>query len=136
MSIDNPATIADIENDVTVIKAVAGQAQLYETGDTITTTGAVQTLWVSETPSGLFIPAYLLIDFTNQTVTETVDIVIYYRITSGGGYIAFDSDPITAVQSHLGKVIEFLPNRYGIKVTIEKTAGTNRAYIWEVWYYA
>jgi len=52
MSIDNPAAIADIENDVTVIKAVAGQAQLYETGDTITTTGAVQTLWVSETPSG------------------------------------------------------------------------------------
>ena len=95
-----------------------------------------QTLYVNEAPSGLFIPAYLLIDFTNQTVTETVVITEYYRIKSGGDYIAFDGDPFTAVQSPLGKVIVFLPNRYGIKVTIEKTAGTNRAYIWEVWYYA
>ena len=30
--------------------------------------------------------------------------------------------------------IDLLPNRYGVKVTIQKTAGTNRAYDWEAIY--
>jgi len=30
--------------------------------------------------------------------------------------------------------IDLEPNRFGVQVTIEKTAGTNRDYDWEVFY--
>jgi len=136
MPLDNPADIGDIEDDVTVIKAVAGQKQLYETGDTLTTDGNEQTLYVNESPSGVFDPVCVMIDFTAQTVTETVVVKVYYRIKSGGNYILLDEDEFAATQDPDLKLIELEPNRFGIKVTIEKTAGTNRAYDWEVHYYA
>ena len=136
MGIDNPAYIADIEDDVTVIKAVAGQKQLYETGDTITTDGTEQTLYVNESPSGVFDPVCVMVDFTAQTATETVVLKIYYRMKSGGNYIKFDDEDYIGAQDPDGQIINFEPNRFGVKVTIEKTGGTNRAYDWEVHYYA
>jgi hypothetical protein len=136
MPLDNPTYIADIEDDVTVIKAVSGQKQLYETGDTLTTDGNEQTLYVNESPSGVFDPVCVMIDFTAQTVTETVTVKVYYRIKSGGNYILLDEDEFIAAQDPDLKLIELEPNRFGIKITIEKTAGTNRAYDWEVHYYA
>ena len=136
MGVYNPAAIADIADDVTVIKAVSGQKQLYETGDTLTTDGTEQTLYVNESPSGLFDPICVMIDFTAHTAGETVTVKVYYRIKSGGDYILLDETEYAGAQDPDLILTELEPNRFGIKVTIEKTAGTNRAYDWEVHYYA
>ena len=136
MGVYNPAFITDIADDVTVIKAVSGQKQLYETGDTLTTDGTEQTLYVNESPSGLFDPICVMIDFTAHTAGETVTVKVYYRIKSGGDYILLDETEYAGAQDPDLILTELEPNRFGIKVTIEKTAGTNRAYDWEVHYYA
>jgi len=77
-----------------------------------------------------------MIDFTAHTAGETVTIKVYYRIKSGGDYILLDEEEFIGAQDPDLIMIELEPNRFGIKVTIEKTAGTNRAYDWEVHYYA
>ena len=136
MPFAQPAAIEEIADDVTVIKAVSGQKQLYETGDTLTTDGTEQTLYVNEAPSGVFDPICVMIDFTAHTATETVTIKVYYRIKSGGDYILLDEEEFIGAQDPDLILTELEPNRFGIKVTIEKTAGTNRAYDWEVHYYA
>jgi len=57
-----------------------------------------------------------------------------YRIIPGGALIEQDEVTFAAAQDPDLKNIDLEPNRYGISVTIEKTAGTNRAYPWEVFY--
>ncbi|GAG53559.1 unnamed protein product, partial [marine sediment metagenome] len=129
------AEVADIRINTDAIRAITdAEPILEETGGTLTTDGTEQNVYVNEAPSGVYRPVCVKIDFTNQTVTETVVLRTYYRITPGGGYV--QQDPVT----YLGVVdpalinVDLEPNRYGIKVTIAKTAGTNRAYDWETFY--
>ena len=56
------------------------------------------------------------------------------RLKSGGNYIEFDELTLAGVQDPLGVSLDLYPNVYGIKVTIEKTIGTNRDYDYEVWF--
>ena len=76
----------------------------------------------------------LNIDFTNQTATETVVLREYYRIKSGGAYVLQDEATFIGVQDPELIHITLKDNRFGVKVTIEKIAGTNRAYDYEVVY--
>jgi hypothetical protein len=107
---------------------------LTETGGTLTTDGTVQNLYINNAPAGVFSPKKVQVDFTNQTATETVIIRESYRIKSGGGYIEKDAVTFAGVQSPLLKNVILEENRFGTKVTIEKTGGTNRDYDWEVFY--
>jgi len=131
----NTDLIPGIEIITDAIRAITdAEAILEETGGTLTTDGTEQNVYVNEAPSGVYRPVCVKIDFTNQTVTETVVLRTYYRIVPGGGYV--QQDPVT----YLGVVdpelinVDLEPNRYGIKVTIEKTVGTNRDYDWEALY--
>jgi len=109
-------------------------AILTETGGTVTTDGAEQTVYINNAPAGVYAPRGVKIDFTNQTATETVVLKLYYRIKSGGNLILQDTLTFTgAVSPELIK-IGLDENRYGVKVTIQHTAGTNRAYDWGVYY--
>ena len=121
-------TIANIFNAVNAILT------LTETGATITTDGTVQTIYINDAPAGVFSPKKVLIDFSNQTATETVIIREWYRIKSGGGYIEKDNVTFAGVQTPLLKNVILEDNRFGVKVTIEKTGGTNRDYVWEAIY--
>jgi len=107
---------------------------LTETGGTITTDGTEQDLYINNAPFGVFDPKTLLIDFANQTAAETVVITEYYRIKSGGDWIKLDNNTYVAVQDPFLKSVTLHPNRFGIKVTIEKTGGANQAYDYEVFY--
>ncbi len=132
------AEVADIRINTDLIPAIRAitdtEPILEETGGTLTTDGTEQNVYVNEAPSGVYRPVCVKIDFTNHTATETVVLRAYYRIAPSGGYI--QQDPVT----YLGVVdpelinIDLEPNRYGIKITIEKTAGTNRDYDWEAFY--
>ena len=117
-----------------LVSLVASMFVLTETGGTVTTDGTVQILYVNDAPAGVYSPRIINIDFTNQTATETIELSVYYRIKSGGTPRLSDVVTVTGAQDVDLKTIELKDNRFGVLVTIEKTAGTNRAYDYEVFY--
>jgi len=131
------ATLEDVGEDVNAIREVTdAEPVLEETGSQLTTDGNVQTIYINNAPAGVFRPICVKIDFTNHTVTETVVLRTYYRISPDVGAALILQDEVTYVGVVSPELIniDLEPNRYGIEVTIEKTAGTNRAYDWEVFY--
>ena len=126
------ANVAALETAIDELKA--SHLILTETGDTLTTDGTEQDVYINDAPSGVFAPRNMFIDFTAHTAGETVVIREYYRIKSGGNYIKVDEATYVGVQDPLLIHIDLKDNRFGVKVTIEKTAGTNRDYDWEVTY--
>ncbi len=128
--------------DVAVLQAavdaiatlVEAEAILEETGGELTTDGTEQNVYINNAPAGVYEPRRLIIDFANQTVTETVRILVYYRIAPLGPWVIDDRETIVGVPVNAGISIDLKPTRYGVRVTMEKTAGTNRAYDWQVFY--
>lgn len=107
---------------------------LTETGGTITTDGSEQTVYTNNAPAGLFTPVIFLIDFTNNTAGETVLVREYYRIKLGGNYIEYKETSYAGAQDPDLKIHSLFDNRYGIKITVEKTGGANKDYDWEITY--
>ena len=149
MGIDNPADLTAleaavaalqvdvdaIELDVNAIREVTdSEAILTEVAGQITTDGTEQTVYTEENPSGIFRPICAKVDFTNHTAGETVVLRVYYRIALGGAFVRQDATTFAGVPADLLINTDFEPNRYGIRFTIEKTVGTNRAYDWDVFY--
>ena len=118
----------------TAISIASSLLTLTETGGTVTTDGTEQNLYINNAPAGVYSPKIVQIDFTNHTATETVIIREYYRIASGGALIQIDEETFAGVQDPLLKNVELEENRYGTRVTIEKTVGTNRDYDYEAVY--
>jgi len=124
-----------IEEDANAIREVTdSEAILTEVAGQITTTGAEQILYTEESPAGIFEPRCCKIDFTNHTATETVVIRVSYRIGPGLNLILQSATTFAGAQDPDLINVDLKPNRYGFGITIEKTAGTNRAYDWEVFY--
>ena len=130
------AALDAIEADVALIRAITdGIPTLTETRGTVTTDGTEQDVYINETPLGVFRPVCVKIDFTDHTATETVVVRTYYRITAGvAAPILQDEATFVGVVSPELVNINLEPNRYGIRVTMEKTVGTNRDYDWETFY--
>lgn len=132
---DLPSVVAAIAAlEVAIDELKASHLILTETGDTLTTDGNEQNVYINNAPSGLYAPRNLFIDFTAHTAGETVVIREYYRIKTGGNYIKVDEATYAGVPDPLLIHVALKDNRFGIKVTIEKTVGTNRTYDWEVTY--
>jgi len=129
------AAIAAIELEVNAIREVTdSEAILTQVAGEITTDGTEQTIYTEEAPAGIFRPVCAKVDFTNHTAGETVILRLYYRIAPGGAFVRQDATTFAGVPVDLLIHTDFEPNRYGIRFTIEKTAGANRAYDWEVFY--
>ena len=109
---------------------------LTETGGTITTNGALQTLYINNTPAGIFQPRKLLIDFTNHAIGDVMIIRTYYRINPAGGLIKQDEESIVGPRDPATITIYLEDNRFGYEVTIEKTVGADLTYDWGVIYKA
>lgn len=127
------ADVHTILTDADVIRARAeGLSTLTETGGTLTTDGAEQILYINEAPAGVFLPRVLKINTTNHTVTETIIVREYYRISPAGAWLEHEAKTYLGAIPRDEITVRLDPNRYGIKVTMRKIGGTNRAYIWEV----
>ena len=123
---------ADIDAVFDLINAIL---TLTETGGTVTTDGNEQDLYINNAPAGVFDPKIVQIDFTNQTAGETVVLREYYRIKSGGGMVKMDERTFAGVQDPLLKNVTLEENRFGVQVTIQRTAVVvDRAYDWEAVY--
>lgn len=141
MAISNPpnlkavkASLARLEVDVDAIRAITdSEPILEETGGTITTDGTEQTIYINNGPAGILKPVSMAIDFTAHTAGETVVVRTYYRIFGLGGLIKHTEATFAGAQDPdlLTFDMQDLPNRFGFQITIEKTAGANRAYPWE-----
>ena len=105
-----------------------------ETGGTITTSGAEQNVYINNAPAGVYEPLKVMIDFTNQTAVETVVVRTYYRINPTGNLIKKDEVTFVGVQDPALINVELEPNRYGIQVTMERTAGAALDYDFAVFY--
>lgn len=130
------AVVAPILVDTGVMEPIISSLPTRNITDgTVTTDGNEQDVYKYDAPPGTFKPVCVKIDFTNHTVTESVTLRTYYRIKTGGNYILQNSvSYVLSAPDPLLVNIDLEPNRWGVKVTIEKTAGTNRAYDWEaVW---
>lgn len=109
---------------------------LAETGGTVTTTtiNTEYDVYINEDPQGEYRPEKVVIDFSEQTAAETTVVRLYYRIKEGGDYIKKDEETFAGEQDPALIDVELEPNRFGIKVTIERTAGNAKDYDWEVHY--
>ena len=76
------------------------------------------------------------IDFTNMASGDAVTIRSYAKIKSGGSYILQGQRVLSNTQAtaKLMHIFEFPTPQYGFKITLEQTAGTNRAYDWMLFF--
>jgi hypothetical protein len=102
--------------------------ELTETGATITTDGTEQTLYINNAPAAVYKPLSFQIDCTNMQAGDEIRLRVYYRIITAGNLIKHDDLYLTDVQDPALASIPLLPNRYGVQITITRTAGGDRAY--------
>jgi len=107
---------------------------LKRVGDTITTDGTEQNLYIVDNPDFPFHPTKLIIDVTNMVAGDSIQIKEYYRLKSGGSYIRKMTYSYVDNEDPPLKVIELEPNTYGVKITITRVLGTDRAYDYEVYF--
>jgi hypothetical protein len=116
---------------------VAAEFTLQETGGTLLADGSEQTLYINDNPLGCFHPRTLIVDLDNMQAGSTTVIRVYYRLNAGGGLQLWDYHTYTGADGGLAsnrKLIsaDLLPTRFGVKITLEQTAGTYRYYDWEI----
>lgn len=109
--------------------------QLTETGGTLMADGTEQNLVIVDTPLGTFSPLKIKVDMSAMDWGDSTTIKWYERLADGGGYVEKDEKDFNGPQNILPdspvKNVELEPNRFGIQVTLQQTAGTLRAYPWE-----
>jgi len=120
-------------------EAIDAMFTLAETGGTLTADGTEQNVVIANAPSAVFMPLTIKIDLDNMAGGDTTVIKIYDRIKSGGTLQQVDYQSYTGADGGLAdgsKVIyiSLKENRFGFKVTLQQTAGTNRDYDWEYLY--
>lgn len=106
----------------------------YETGGTLAATGGVDDVYRVDPPIGIFKPLCVKIDTTNMQAGDQITINIYERIIAGGALILSDQVAFAGVQAIPLKTIDLDPNRFGVQVTLQQTAGVNRDYDWSAAY--
>jgi len=137
--IDLIGRLRDIQQRANHILAVVTAIfRLEETGGSFTP-AALNTEYdmvIIDTPLGSFKPLKVKIDCTNMAWGDTTVIKWYERISDGGDYVEKDEEEFDGPQDIVPlspmKNIHLEPNRFGFKITIEQTAGTPRAYPWEL----
>ena len=135
---DLDADVVLLQADVTDIMAVTDGLPTLTSMVGTTTTTLINTeynLYINNAPMGVYEPKLVTVNFLNQTAAETVILRVYRRDTNGGVWSLFDeSAPYAGVIAPVLVGVSLGPNRYGIRVTIERTAGSARDYPWSAFY--
>lgn len=109
--------------------------RLTETGGSLTADGTEQTVAIIDVPMGSFKPLKMKIDMSNMDWGDSTVVKWYERLIDGGGLIEKDEERFDGPQNIMPlspvKNIELEPNRFGMRVSLQQIAGTNRAYPWE-----
>lgn len=117
-----------------IFDIVNAMLELQETGGTITTDGTEQIVYRNDRPMGVFEPRVVQIDFTNQTAAEIIVVRTYYRSRVAGGFIQAAARTFAGAQDPALRDIELKPNRHGVRVSMQRTAGGALDYDWGTLY--
>jgi hypothetical protein len=71
------------------------------------------------------------IDLSPMQAGDVVVIRMYVKLTPTGDYVKYAEETYTDAQALPALHIVTLPARYGIKLTMQQTAGTNRAFSYQ-----
>jgi hypothetical protein len=117
--------------------ALAAMLKLQSTGGTLTADGNEQNLYIENEPLGAFEPTTLYLDLDAMALGDTTVVRVYYRLSDGGGLQQIDYQSYAGADGGLlngNKLIklDLGPNRHGLKVTLQQTAGVNRDYPFEI----
>lgn len=107
---------------------------LTRSGGSLAMDGNEQNLYINDAPAALFTPLTLKVDLTSMASNDIVVLREYYRLKSGGSYIKEDEVSFSDAQTIPLKIVWLRSNLYGVKMTIQQTAGTNRTFDWETYY--
>lgn len=135
---DQSLASAGVEDTANQIhELVAAELTLQETGGTLTSTGAEQSLYLNNNPLGCFNPRCVFVDLDEMEAGDTTVFRVYYRLLDGSDLIQQDYQSYTGANGGLANgsemiVIDLYPNRFGIWVTLEQTDGVAQDYDWEV----
>jgi hypothetical protein len=119
----------DFESGVAPRKVRIDKIQnfLEEGNGTLTADGTEQT--VREYTGTGKLHAY--IDLSNMADGDAVTIRQFIKIKAGGTYRKYAEESYSGVQTLPLLHIISKPNKHGVKITLQQTAGTNRDYDWE-----
>jgi len=111
---------------------------MYETGGSITTTGAEQTLLIMDDPLGIALVSAVIVDFDAMVGGDTIVFRTYYRIGPGLGMQLYDYDSWVGADGGLanGEKLDTVSGgyyRYGYRLTIQRTGGVDHAFPWAAW---
>jgi len=98
-------------------------------------TGSEQTLFEKSSTTYVFQFGGGWIDLTNMTTGDAVTVKTYVKIKSGGTYLLTSNETYYDGQAIPAIAIGNLSNYYGVKITVQQTAGTYRTFDHE-WYVA
>lgn len=110
---------------------------LSSTGGTTTADGTEQTLYIDSEPLGCWEPLVLFVDLDAMQGGDTTVLRVYYRLSDAGGLQLLTYASYTGADGGLANgaklvTADLYPNRHGFQVTLQQTAGVNRAYPWEL----
>ena len=71
------------------------------------------------------------IDLTNMAAGDTTVVRQFMKIKAAGAYVKYAEETYTDAQSIPLLHVIMKPAKYGLKITLQQTAGTNRAYDWQ-----
>ena len=105
---------------------------LTRTGGDIAVTDSETTMYIDNAPTSIIVARSIKIDTSVIEAADTFDFKVYYRIASGGSLKAESKTTKSGVQSEPIFIIDLKSYRYGVKVTGQRTGGTNRTFPIEV----
>ncbi len=117
---------------------LAAELTLQETGGTLTSTAAEQTLYIDNAPVGCFEPRVLFCDLDLMAAGgDQITFRVYYRIADGAALLLHDVQVYTGVNGGLANsitliVIDLYPNRFGVRVSLQRTGGADYDFPWAV----
>jgi len=117
-----------------IFDLVNAQLTLKETGGSITTTGGVDTMYIVNVPVGVFSPKRLEFDTSNMIAGDAIEVSLLKRIVTGGALTQKTQVVFNGAQVDDIKEIMLGENRFGVQVTIQRTAGVDRAFPWAVFW--
>lgn len=129
---DMAAPLSELE---VIYDSTVAAPVLQETGGVLTSDGTEQEFFVRENPDATFDPRVVYISLDDMVALDTTNIRVYYRIAHGGGWLQHDYAQYVGIDGGLAngnKVIsiDLLPNRHGVRVTLEMTVGS-ADFAWE-----
>lgn len=106
--------------------------ELTRTDGDIAVTDSETDLYIDNAPAKIINGVVIKIDTSPIEAADTFVFKVYYRIASGGTLKASAKVTKAGVQSEPIYIIALDEYRYGMKITSQRTGGTNRTFIVEV----